>query len=97
MIGNLGEVTAEWYPGVGDVSQFATPWPTDFGDGKDTTSNVTSMPYSVGAQKVLGLPAVAMRGGAYKHGAAAGIFNFDLGIAPTLGEWKWGFRCVIGR
>jgi len=96
MIGNVAELTAEWYAGVGDASLYAQPWPEDYGDGQDGTLNVDSAPYSQGS-KALGLPAVALRGGTYSEGTSAGLFAFYVHTAPSEASWRAGFRCAISR
>jgi formylglycine-generating enzyme required for sulfatase activity len=98
MIGNLAEFCAEWFASVGDGTVTAMPWPANFGDGKDVTQNITSMPFGTPmGQKILGLPAASIRGGFFTDKTAAGIFSLYLHLAPAFGEPWWGFRCVVPR
>src|SRR6185436_880744 len=66
MIGNLWEVTNEWFAAVGNMEgpiNPTSPWPAGFGDGQDATWNVDSTAYVGGGVTAKGMPVVALRGG----------------------------------
>lgn len=106
MIGNIWEMTAEWFAGsgaptaagadggvsLGGVSQH---WSPDFnGDlSERVLNNQTAV---AGAGDSAGFPAVAMRGGNFTQGFGAGIFAISLYNTPTVASGA-GFRCVIPR
>jgi formylglycine-generating enzyme required for sulfatase activity len=93
LIGNLWEWTVEWFAGVGDGTQSATPWPDGYnGDG---TWNIASSAWSNGIRP--GVPAAAHRGGRSSNGTLAGLYALDLSSAPSHQGWDTGFRCVVAR
>lgn len=91
MIGNIMEMTEEWYPGVGGGGG-AVPWPAGYnGDG---TYNVASRIILPGGTRTA-VPAIAWRGGSYGDGTLAGLFYMDLDYSPAY--FGFGFRCVRTR
>jgi formylglycine-generating enzyme required for sulfatase activity len=95
MIGNLLEITDEWFASVGGAAPDAGAWPgADFaGDG---TWNVTSTAYAAGAPTP-GMPAIGRRGGNFSQGTSAGVFAIDLLASPAASAASVGFRCVVTR
>jgi formylglycine-generating enzyme required for sulfatase activity len=97
LIGNIWEWTNEWYaaPGTGTTFAAAVAWPTNY--NMDDAVNVQSWTYTYGGDATgkAGLPAAAMRGGAYNGLAPAGVFILNVGVAPSWWDPATGFRCVI--
>ena len=74
------------------------PWPSDYGDGRDRTDDVVAAVIRAnGEAPIMGLPAVAHRGGAFSGNDGAGVYAFDLESAPTFWHPHVGFRCMIPR
>lgn len=97
MVGGIWEWTDEWYAGLGAGTPTAQPWPTAGVTGSyggDGTFNITSSAQNGGSGNTVGLPAAALRGGAWDNGTAAGIFALDLREGPSYAETRVGFRCV---
>lgn len=104
MIGNVWEMTAEWYAGAGQttlptpgfVLQGAQNWGADYnGDG---TWNVDSHVRINNSDAVAsGIPSAAMRGGDWRHGTRAGVYSLILNHGPTDWYSSFGFRCVLRR
>ena len=101
MIGNIWEWTEEWFATVNTaVSDPIASWPdtpgtTYAGDG---TGYIISRVYpGGGVPYALGLPAAAARGGRWSDGPRAGVFDMDVGTAPSSWGRDVGFRCVIPR
>jgi formylglycine-generating enzyme required for sulfatase activity len=86
MIGNLWELTAEWYAGPGS-SVGTSNW-SDAAYQGDGTWNMNM----VGS-----LPAAALRGGDWVDGPLVGAFALFLGSAPSGWDHTVGFRCVVPR
>jgi len=95
MIGNLWELTEEWFAGSANNGGGTAPWP-DATYGSDATFNVASSAHN-GVSWVGGMPAVGARGGGTTDQAAAGIFAFSLNDGPSDFVDRVGFRCVIPR
>lgn len=96
MIGNVAEMTGDWYAGVGDLSaavQAKSNWP-DASYGGDTTDDIASTVYSVSGATAQNLPSVLVRGGTWGDGATAGVFNLRVSTAPSYSDHSIGFRCV---
>lgn len=98
MIGNLNEITSQWYAGVGNDMGFVnndrgqTNWPAGYGN--DATWNIRSWVGTPGTMGVSGLPAMSVRGGGTNDNDQAGVFAMALDGAPSsYGLWI-GFRCV---
>jgi formylglycine-generating enzyme required for sulfatase activity len=111
MIGNVWEVTAEWYASVGQITSPAqstvgaavvgirvnNSQPAWPADhGSDGTWNVTSV-VSNGMDNQIGVPAVAFRGGSWSAGGRGGTFALDLTTGPSARAVSVGFRCVVPR
>lgn len=69
-------------------------WPTGYGDDGIANVNGTA---DRGDGEVVGIPAVALRGGSYNERTAAGVFYLNLNTTPTNWHDNIGFRCVIPR
>ncbi len=102
MIGNVWEMTDEWYAAAGPVSGSATPinsglrnWPSDYGD--DGTYGVNGAVDRGGSVTVVGLPGAAVRGGPWSNGTTSGVFALSLSDGPSASYNSKGFRCVIPR
>ena len=101
MIGNLWEMTDEWYAGLNTaVSDPVNAWVDTTGTtyGGDGTWNITSRAYA-GAPTgyTQGLPATGLRGGDSNNGARSGIFALHLANAPSGWSALGGFRCIVPR
>ena len=98
MIGNLSEWTAEWFAGAGAqttrVNEGRQAWPDGY--NSDSTDNIFGV-VNNGGSEALALPAAALRGGAWVNGVRAGVFAFNLNVAPTYSYSAAGFRCVVDR
>jgi formylglycine-generating enzyme required for sulfatase activity len=96
-IGNVGEWVAEWFaaPNATATNNGAPFAVWNDNDAGDVTVNVASGAAIPGAF-VEHLPAALIRGG-YREGTGAGIFSFNLSVAPSAGNMEIGFRCVIPR
>ena len=97
MVGNLWELTDEWYAGLsGSGTDGRTDWPSDYGgDGPwNLTPSVHNRP---GSTRNFAIPAVAERGGAWPSGTTAGRFALLLVDGPSNWTGGVGFRCVIPR
>jgi hypothetical protein len=94
MIGNLWELTADWYAGVG-TDGVANTWPDSSNNG-DGTWNIASSAHDSTAWHP-GIPAAALRGGDYGAGSASGLFALYLNASPSEMGGNTGFRCVISR
>lgn len=98
MVGNLWELTSEWYVTLGistSIPKELHPWTSDY--NKDATFNVVSSAISPPGSAALGMPAAMSRGGSYKYGTDGGIFAVYLNDAPSQPFSQRGFRCVITR
>jgi formylglycine-generating enzyme required for sulfatase activity len=97
MIGNLWELTGEWYAGVGTTNVVNT-WttPADGGEYKgDGTYNIVSSAMVANVNEP-GLPAASVRGGAWGMGTEAGVFALSLTDAPSNSiNNTVGFRCAV--
>lgn len=84
------------------VNDARFPWPTEAGRGyaRDATWNVSSIAARGPGDEVentMGMPAGALRGGAYDHHESAGVFALSLTEGPSSRLERAGFRCVIPR
>jgi hypothetical protein len=97
MVGNLWELTAEWYVGAGSANTPAAAWPDATGYNDDGTWNIASSAYAANgdAAGTVGLPAAAMRGGSWTADALPGVFTLNLSYAPSFWGSTIGFRCVL--
>jgi formylglycine-generating enzyme required for sulfatase activity len=97
MVGNLWEITVEWFAGSGKDAVLTHPWPADY--GVDLTYGISGYAKAEhDAMPVSGMPSVAVRGGSYGNfGGDAGPFAFDLDTGPSFDGEFGGFRCVIPR
>jgi len=99
MIGNLMEWTSSWYAtgpqptGMTETTSFAN-WPAGYGG--DYTWNLSGRVNPGGGSRD-GIPAVAVRGGAWADGTAAGMFAMDLMSGPSDASLVYGFRCCRKR
>ncbi len=97
MIGNLGEVTDEWYAGLGNGNgSGVSTWGSDASYAQDSTWNIASGAYN-GLTTELNLPAAAVRGGAWGDAVQAGVFALFLNGSPSNAGPAFGFRCVLPR
>jgi formylglycine-generating enzyme required for sulfatase activity len=105
MIGNLWEWTAEWYAGAGQsgggessrrVNVGLSNWPNGGGNDYrgDATWNLSTAVYDGQADNVAGLPAAALRGGAWGTGTRAGAVALSLDSSPSAWGVPVGLRCV---
>jgi hypothetical protein len=96
MIGNVTEMTNEWFAGLGD-GYTAGQWPAGYND--DYTANIVSAAHvGVGSSSVMtGIPSCALRGGATSNPVGTGVFAITLDRSPTNSTHLTGFRCVIPR
>ncbi len=95
MIGNVWEVTGEWYAGTAaSGGGVVRPWPGSYNN--DSVYNVSGAVES-DTMTFSGLPAVALRGGSEDDGASAGVFSMTLNTAPSNRRADSGFRCVLRR
>lgn len=98
MIGNVGEMTGEWYLTVRDG--VAGEWPgAGSGFGGDQTQAIApvSYPGPTGVTGPVTIPSAAIRGGTYQIGNRAGIFAIQVDYNVTSARSDHGFRCVIQR
>jgi formylglycine-generating enzyme required for sulfatase activity len=100
MIGNVAEWISEWFaspPSLGDNTPlFLRNWGPGHAD--DSTANIASIAGLISNQWTNGgVPAGGLRGGYSGEGAGAGVFNFNLTLAPNNLYNMAGFRCVIPR
>jgi len=74
--------------------QSTTPWPTGrgYGDDKDRTWTLNGTAHN-GVGWISGLPAAALRGGAYNSGDRAGAFAIFLSGGPSYWKVSVGARC----
>jgi formylglycine-generating enzyme required for sulfatase activity len=93
MIGNAAEWTLRWQSMVGDASAPPDSSPQRRSDG---TWNVTSQTVIEGTTREVG-PAIAVAGGSYLDGTAAGIRALDFRRGPGWHGADVGFRCVVSR
>jgi formylglycine-generating enzyme required for sulfatase activity len=98
MIGNLWEWVA-WWGEAGRTwqtsdGQSAGPWPAAYNG--DYTWNLNGTAYN-GSAYVAGLPAAAVRGGAWPYETRAGAFAVYLPSGPSSWANSIGFRCCLGR
>ncbi len=98
MNGNLQEYADRWgqagtHWATSDV-HFATPWSAakGYGEGGDRTWNVNGRA-SNGASWVAGAPAVAILGGYFMSGAAAGAVALNMNSSPSGWHLANGSRC----
>ncbi len=102
MIGNLAEWTADWFAAPGLPETPAVPlrvatWP-DEGFGDDGTFNISpSSGARTRSSNGAGLPAAALRGGAFNGGDTAGTYEIELSESPAYSGPSLGFRCVVPR
>jgi len=97
MIGNVWEWTNEWYTGTGTTSvinEGATNWGP--GGSQDATYNVNCAVANSGGISI-GVPAAALRGGAWNGSTSSGTFTLNLGYGPMYSSPQFGFRCVVPR
>ena len=98
MVGNLSEWVSMWTV-AGRAwmtldAQSTAPWPSSYGDGKDSTNNLDGTAYGNSTIKhTNGLPAAALRGGSALDGEPAGVFAFNLNNGPTAWHYSYGTRC----
>ncbi|MEZ4406344.1 MAG: SUMF1/EgtB/PvdO family nonheme iron enzyme [Polyangiales bacterium] len=105
MIGNVLEMTAEWFAGSGNgsspgalVNDGVATWPSGYGYNDDQTFNVNGAVRFDGAGRVtFGSPSVAARGGGWNDSVRGGIYYLSLGGGPSFFHPTVGFRCVIPR
>jgi formylglycine-generating enzyme required for sulfatase activity len=94
MIGNMWELTANWYAGPkGDGA--GTDWTVATGVAgynHDILSNIGGAAYYGGWQS--GLPADSVRGGTWNSGTSAGVFAQSVYSSPANWDLDTGFRCV---
>jgi formylglycine-generating enzyme required for sulfatase activity len=99
MIGNVWELTAEWYAGVGNETNgtdMAWP-PTSNLYAGDGTWNITSSAFAGSDGVRSGIPSAAIRGGSWGGQGRAGVFALYLSDAPSNWGAGLGFRCVLQR
>jgi formylglycine-generating enzyme required for sulfatase activity len=99
MVGSLWEWTTEWHLSVATRTEDTgdRPWLPAAAHSDDVTVGVTSY---VGATEALGapgVPAAALRGGAFDRGPGAGVFSLGVYRGPLFAGNNVGFRCVIPR
>ena len=93
MIGNLWEMTSDWYGQGGDGQNGSQP-AEYFGDGY---WNVDAAESQEGFSTHF--PAIGLRGGHHGMGVTAGVFTMHLGTSPRgrdAGSGTLGFRCAMG-
>ena len=96
MIGNLYEWTADWLAGLAaDNGATSATWARTAYNG-DGTWNITSRALDSGGWQN-GVPAVAIPGGDWAAGTAAGRFALNLSSDPTNQSSNLGVRCVLSR
>ena len=99
MVGNLFEWVG-WWGQAGKVTTGftsgaeTTPWPLGHGDGKDKTFNFNGAALRPAgpAGYIAGMPAAALRGGAWNDGSGAGIFTVFLSYGPLYFGYNLGVR-----
>lgn len=98
MVGNLWEMINWWAMSgrpwqTGDEDN-ATPWPKDYGDGRDKTFGINGRAWHRQAW-VKGVPAAARRGGSWTEDDAteAGVFAVSLDSSPADQVNIVGARC----
>ncbi len=90
MIGNLWEMTSDWYGQGADGSVVDLPVAYN-GDGMWAVD-----PAEVQGPFATGFPPVGQRGDCFTSGTQAGVFAFNLEWAPSGGNRGLGFRCARG-
>jgi TolA-binding protein len=98
MIGNLSEWTLTWQMAPSAIltdSYTFTEWGPTYGE--DRVRNISSVAYNNHLGPADHVPAAVSRGGSWDSGTGAGVFDVNLGDAPTVIEGHYGFRCVIPR
>ena len=101
MVGNLGELTAEWEMAPGDLtvsSNISAPWPSDGADYQNSQAhNLVGTAASHTPGMYASMPAVLTRGSVYNGGEGAGVYAITLYAAPSYPSANLGFRCVVSR
>lgn len=96
MVGNMWEWVDTWTPAgrpwMTSDGMMALPWPAGY--GKDATWNFDGKVES-GSGWTGGLPAAAMRGGAWMYTTNAGIYAIKLNSGPTVVKPTISTRCCM--
>jgi formylglycine-generating enzyme required for sulfatase activity len=102
MVGNVREWTADWWQAghhwttAAGANEQTYAWGAGYGD--DSTWNLNGNAYHGPPWAYTdGIPAAALRGGYWNHGAEAGVFALGINTGPSYASITTAARCCRSR